>query len=217
LFPGTNRLHVVSREQFPHPTGYIGDSTPISDVVSTVTGDHKYVYGGFPLIQYISSAFAGRRGGIRYLLDCNGTNNTQFMNTTWTVTRRPNAEISNVTTLIAEGPNVGQSGSQIQRILSLADCDGMAGLAKWCPRLNTTFSFELPYYSRRRFDYAKAFTKFVPRPIDSNGWALVGFDQNDRQTYINSYVAAAEDFTCFFYLGPPRFYVEGLDPPSPVV
>jgi hypothetical protein len=210
------RYYAFFREQFPHPTGYVGDLVASSGVVQTVAGPHKYVYGGFPLIHYVSSAFAGRRGGVRYLLDlAYTTSSSEALGSTWSVARSARSEIDNTSTVVDLG-STATASAVYQAAYAFMDADGHSGIAKWSPRLNTTFSFEVPYYSRYRFEPSKRPTDFTVKESDTNGWCLT-FTNNHSSgnaDVINSYVAGAEDFTCFFYLGPPRFYDNGFNPPT---
>ncbi|APG76854.1 hypothetical protein 2 [Beihai picorna-like virus 30] len=216
-FAGTGALSLYTnlREQFPHYTGYVGNSVTANGLIVDVnSGTDKYIYGGFPLIHYVSCAYAGRRGGIRYFLEImNGGSASKLGSNVITISRQAKSELDN--TVVPLGvTNLGQLGT-LGAAFGFNDADGHAGLTKWAPSVNRTTTVEIPYYSRYRFTPAKLLNKYTARDKDATGWVLMMTDDasSGSTTFINSYVAAAEDYTCFFYLGPPRFYDNKLNFP----
>jgi hypothetical protein len=213
----------IFRQAMPFDGGWLPpDTTSVPDI-SVPIGEDNYVYAKTPLLRYLVTAYGGWRGGIRYLLDTNtrfatGQDRTPPIekNTTFSLSRTSQNLIGNIYT----APNAGQFSIRKTALEAQDDNDGKSGTTRWTSSVNSLHAFELPYYSRFRFAPAKRRTLFDGLDPFQGGFKLSFTDTNGAAnvTHVwHSYVAAAEDFTCMFYLGPPVYFYEASIPePNPV-
>lgn len=190
-------------------------SVPPDEIVQQLTRG-KYAYAYTTMLSYISTAFGGWRGSIRYAIDISNTShkvpNNEFPAIDYGITigRTPFANVENNITTLDDLQSV-YLGNLLNAQINF-DLDGKAGITRVATRVNPFQSFEVPYYSSYRFAPAKKFTKYGGRVIEpfQQGWAasIDTVDKSDWSAVWPIYAAAGEDFTAFFYLGPPRYYVQ---------
>lgn len=205
-----NRLPIFPGYYDGTPPTDTGGITPVS--VSLASGN--YVYSRLHLIQYLRVAYGGYRGGIRYKIDATGL--MQGISNSSAMMMKVGRTDYITAPVNALAPVVGFAAND-RRVLLERDAytHDLDGAAIATPLVNPIMSVELPYFSRFRFCPGKL--RDVLALEDSNifedQWCLQLLGTN-RETHnpIPVYAAAAEDFTCFFYLGPPIFYEESAIP-----
>lgn len=207
---GTNAHFKVIRQHFPSQAGYT-NSDPIDYYIYTLANTKKYTYVNSTLLTYLTPAFAGWRGGIRYSLDCT-EDQTSSQRETYSVSRLPPTGAS-----FDASTTSGYPGLIAQSLATYQGAQGINGITRWSKLYNPIHSFELPYYSEYRFVPAKRYSE--PSEVDpyqpswqlntTNLSALAGQFQ---RLYV--YVAAAEDFNLLFFTGLPPFYMEAAIPSS---
>lgn len=91
------------------------------------------------------------------------------------------------------------------------------GTVIYAPSVNSAIEYEIPWYTQERFLPGKQdnFTSQVsgalqPRP----GVQLHLDDSSSAPSYYQTYVAAGEDFSMYFFTGWPRMYLEVILPAS---
>jgi hypothetical protein len=89
------------------------------------------------------------------------------------------------------------------------------GTVIYCPSVNPAIEYEIPWYAQERFLPGKQenFTTQVagsltPRP----GVQIHVDDSSAGPSYYQTYVAAGEDFSMYFFTGWPRMYLEATVP-----
>nr|UNY41994.1 MAG: polyprotein 2 [Picornavirales sp.] len=208
---GTNMVFTLDRYNLPMIGGVYPAATLLSSVVEfTLIG--PYVYGYNNMLHYVSLAYGGWKGGVRYFIDACPTE----WNSGLVVDRLQSSEyprnlldVNNDLNLIAN------KGLLYER---LRDATGIAGASVQSTNVNPTLSFEVPYYSRYRFVPAKRLTVFdepgSPGPDPFQGsWKFQLKGKALREggaMYV--YACGAEDFTAFMFLGAPRIYFEAAFP-----
>eukprot|EP00918_Siedleckia_nematoides_P023776 GHVU01051319.1.p1 GENE.GHVU01051319.1~~GHVU01051319.1.p1 ORF type:complete len:645 (+),score=39.36 GHVU01051319.1:272-1936(+) len=218
-------IYTFNRRMFPYFGGYTSATPSDSSlVVSTPTGE--YVYARLTLMNYLVRAFGAWRGGIRYTIDSTfnesvdenfETVNSMHMST-WQFTRkgniaeRPLAETVDDDLQNFPGLNFSDTQPADNRRAGMVDHPYMlAGGSRWNTVVNPIHSFEVPYYSKYRFAPGKQGTLWDEADIYQDDFELtlttVGTNGPDVSY---KYAAAAEDFTMFFYLSPPRFFSQSV-------
>jgi hypothetical protein len=205
----TDFLMEIVHDSLPTEGGYTAFP---GDFTYSMATTYYYVYAQMTLLKYITTAYGGWRGSTRWLFDgatgrrgLNGTLDYHLMSGVY----HGSNEMS-ITTDAISGPltTKGQQASNLERHRSV---HGHNGLAYTTSTVNSSLAFEVPYYSRFRFTPAKQRTFYnddrVAMPefvVKYRGWNPTASDA----PILTASVAAGEDFTCFYYLGPPVFYQE---------
>lgn len=199
--------HRFQRSMLPFFPGYY---TAASSAVLKTTAGGAYAYGNTPLITYITSAFVGWRGSTRVLVDLHGMGCCKAKTSAF-ATRYSNCQPTQVTT----NDGVTTTFDQ-QSVVFYDDGTGQEGGVINSTEVNPLVSFEVPYYSEYRFSLSRQAPGF-----DSNGpfnmpcWKLLtSVAQTDDVERISMpvFYAAGEDFTPFFYIGPPPMFYEAIPP-----
>lgn len=198
-------LFTDTRRSFPPYKGYAPNAT------STVPLG-KYNYSMMTLINYLTPAFCGWRGGLRYKVNVNTIGTSGYVGLT--VTRLP-----------ASGLGVSQSQDTIdfgtpnsaQKILTDTGVSSTSG-GSHATNLNVVpnLEFEIPYAIAKRFSPARQADTTSPLPNQ------LRFDDEDTPFQVQCFmrlsdtrqegiiydyhVAAAEDFSLFFFVGAPIMY-----------
>lgn len=211
LLEGTNNTGWARwlRPMMPYEPGY--SSTAKSDVTITVTsGD--YYYAQMPFLKYLSSAYGGWRGSIRWMFDTTTAGNNGIGRPVFTtLSRYPISSEPGYLFTAASGSlftpmNMGTIN------VNYDESNGKSGAIIQSSFANSVISGEVPYYSQYRFTPAKQRAVFDDEQFNNPGWALTVEGQFAETDYIKSYCAAGEDFNCFFFLGAPIFYRESAYP-----
>jgi hypothetical protein len=207
----------MTRHSFPHEVGYIPDSNGFG-YPTIVPFISDYVLGYTPLISYITSAYMGWRGSIRYLWDASFSmdflvdSDAGFPNkNSFTVSRIP-AEIPYAieNSIVPFGGGTVDTFSNVSAMLEGAkDVSGLDGISRWHTQVNPFHTFEVPYYSNKRFTVARKHTTFTAESTEQK-YQVAGcfpLGSGKASPYIlQTHVAAGEDFQPMFYIGPPIMY-----------
>lgn len=214
MAPTANTTQQIMKYDRPHIPLLPGYST---NAVSTGPPSYTLAAGPYTFVRmtpmrYVSMAYAGMRGGVRYTFDLTPLG-SRDINITAAVVRANGFDYTS--TEVASIPaNTGTpAGSLLNDTL-----DTFNGCIQHTTAVNPIISAELPYYSEYRFIPAKRrdTDTFASADQFTSSWYL--FIQNigngTNTQWFPSYTAAAEDFSCFWYLGPPIFYREDNYPTS---
>lgn len=166
-------------------------------------------------MHWVTCAYGGWRGAIRYFLDYASFDNSGACGM-FRVQRVEQDDNIVANGVIAYSGDSSTAAGQ-STLLSTTRSFGNNGLYHQSRHQNTSASFEVPYYSNYRFTPAKRLSFFDTTDSFQTGWFAEYWhtDSNTRShQYVPSYVAAGEDFSTFFYLGPPIFYLETTTPPG---
>jgi len=207
----------LTRNSFPHEVGYTPDSNGFGyPTIAPFTSD--YVLGYTPLISYITSAYMGWRGSIRYLWDASFSmdflvdSDAGFPNkNSFTISRIP-AEIPYAigNSIVPFGGGTVDTFSNVSAMLEgTKDVTGLDGISRWHTQVNPFHTFEVPYYSNKRFTVARKHTTFTADSTEQK-YQVAGcfpLGSGKASPYImQTHVAAGEDFQPMFYIGPPIMY-----------
>lgn len=215
---GENALTTHVRYNMPMEPGFTdfgGDVTRIAEV-QALTGE--YYYAQMTLLRYISAAYSGWRGGIRWLYDStmagattgNPRRSVVYLNRAFVETAPTTSTVNytgnNFDT--ADALRVANEFAVFNRVNN--------GTLASSSAVNPCVTAELPYYSQYRFTPSRQSAKF-DRPMlgfDTHVCAIDGWQGEVSHVY--NMCSVAEDFTCFFFLGAPRIYTQQGYPSPPV-
>lgn len=202
------QLATFQRGALPYDPGYTND--PGNLTLSLTGGD--YAYANMTMLRYATCAFGGWRGGVRYYIDTS-TGSDSYNPNIMTVTRENEDEagLGNFYTTLTD--QLTASG-KAALLTGYARAIGHEGCHTQSNRVNPTVSFEVPYYSRFRFSPAKQRSDFDGTGFSNEPhWQMIvqGAVHTPDDTY-QVYVAAAEDFNCFMFLGAPVLFYENSPP-----
>lgn len=199
-------LATYTRPHMPLMPGYT--SEPVSygpPTASLPLGGYTCVF--MTPVRYVSSAYAAMRGGMRYAFDATPKLTSSAICVSGIVTRHK--DYRNVTNVAVPLPD--NDGNGLSRLYNRIH-DSFDGAAMFTAEVNPVLSAELPYYSEYRFIPAKRNDTTQESSVDkfTTSWCLQLQEKSSSSNnqWCPLYNAAAEDFTCFWYLGPPIFYVE---------
>jgi len=199
------------RPAFPYLRGNV------TGAVDTTAAVASYNYCNTVLLHWVTYAFSGWRGSIRWKLTYRGYQNPsrrQAVN----IERAPlgGAGYRKATVL---APTYADSNKAAESVvvgpgpfpLSTAPLSGVRGKVYRVGDINPTVEFEVPYYSLYRFSPGKA--EDLTTVLNYNE----GFDYSitaglgDNSAY-DAHCATGEDFQVYFFTGLPPMYYEGTAP-----
>lgn len=208
---GVRRRMFSQRKAFPHQVGWMPSSFPASGPTKAVTGG-KYTYGYTTLLNYLTPAYGGWRGSVRWMLDIS---QIATANDSISVTRTDDApsEMDVFANLTSSTTVAGLASMQNTSLLATRMGNGTVYQNSG---VNPLVMFEVPYYKNLRFTPAKRFEvgdtdEFQPGFITE----LVYTTPDDNEAvFIPTFCSAGEDFNCFYFLGAPIMYYTPTAPSS---
>jgi hypothetical protein len=206
---GNDRVITIDQPVFPLYPGFRTSAVLQGRVFNLTAG--QYVYGQTTLLQYLSCAYAARRGGIRYFIDSTSTFQ-QFKGTMY-VSRLENATGRTSIVLSTPTDNANTPLGQSLAIKKYLGKGGLDGAQIQSQSINPTMSVEIPFYNSNKFEFAKEKTN-AASSAPSQTWfsTMISDGIGNANNKLEYFVSTGEDFGLFFYLGPPIFYFEGLPP-----
>lgn len=204
---GGTLMRGTSRQALPFEPGY---STTSGTVTKTLV-DGNYAYAQMTLMRYLTTGFAGWRGGVRWLYDFSNVNDDE-RSAFYQATRKGHYSGNGNGAAIITATDTPSSQALSTQVYQ--QHNAQEGSSMMTNTVNNILGFEVPYYSNYRFAPAKQKVKF-----DSTEMRAMPYFATLCQTRfstasgnVKTYCAAAEDFSVFFYLGPPIFYYENIVP-----
>jgi len=198
-------LYSIVRFAFPKMRGYAPGA-----LVTTIRGD--YNYGVMSLINYLTPAYVGWRGGLRYKVNVTTTNDKKN-NTALTVTRLPAEGIGVSSSIVnlALAPNTKLS----QFLLNNSSAATAAGSQATNLSVNPVLEFEMPFQTRQRFLPARRADHTSPASNPNEDASSTPFQlqmmlsaEDTDYTVFDYHVAGAEDFSLYFFVGAPIMYYQ---------
>lgn len=203
---------VYNNHAFPYYAGYTSSGAVNRNVFALPSG--TYAYGWTTFMNYVTCAYGGWRGGIRRLLDMSNLQ-MALPNGAIYVTRAPDGVDMNWSSTASTNNSWTQFGF-VDVYNDVAGQSTFDGSIVQSLTVNPHVCFEIPYARPYRFTPAKRHSvQDTIDPFDTGYEVLIhGFLANNNRSNCMEHVAGAEDFSCFFYLGPPIFYLESSIPVS---
>lgn len=207
---GVKAYHGI-RPQFPALRGQYGGAEDL-----TASSD-PYMFVNQLLLHWVRHAFQGHRGSIRYKLLV-GQYDASYNHMTGVVMRRRfDQDNSWSDTRVDIALNTSQSVMARTWIAEgpLDYPDGPNGAVYFNSRVNPTIEFEVPWENDARCYFARNTnynsTNGTARSQPGYKFALQG--NSSDYDHLETWVAAGEDFQCYFFIGLPRCF-QYLSPPA---
>jgi hypothetical protein len=213
---------VVVSGRFPSMPYLRGAVPGAVDTTATLT---QYNYCNTLLMHWVSYAFNGRRGSVRWKFIPRGP--TEYGDVLH-VQRTPFVPGANAYSFPAY-QTIGAYTEKLARLLSVQAYEptginvpqsgspfpGSLGQAITLNSVNGVLEFEVPYYSNNRFtpgrDTGLTQTMTFDAAFDYRLF-LHGSGADKANTVIDIHCAVGEDFQCYFFTGLPRMYFEASVP-----
>ncbi|QKQ15127.1 hypothetical protein [Lindernia crustacea marnavirus] len=189
----------IRRNMFPYFPGFY--TLPVSSITEPVDGSN-YAYSNFTWLHYITCAYAGWKGGIRYTVD------PKLLGASAVLVHRTSsgAPVSAVTTY-----TLATSATLPLNNATFHDNFMHVGQGAIYAGSSGTANFEVPYYNIERFTPARNRVQYTEDDafMEKFVYNYMGpVVQVPATTPTDFYVAGAEDFSTYFFLGAPIFYYE---------
>jgi hypothetical protein len=190
----------------PYPSRY--PTSPAGQFTFSDSGTRQHYSGVVHLMNYLSIAYTGWRGSIRYMADFSGFPDFGGYGKAQvaSISRRAGPATESLSTLTRA--SMFTSTTISDNLNFLQQHAGFDGKVIEVPEVQPMPCAEIPFYSEKRFLPAKK--RFVP------GTATPDMDQavitcdytptGSRREFLTVHNAVGEDFTFFFYTGPPRLF-----------
>lgn len=217
VFLPNNNPRVASgrRSMFPFLRGDV-----LGAVHRTDTGA-RYNYCNTVMLHWVTMAFSGWRGSIRWKILPRGPFNANRRPQLY-VSRAPlgndeyQQELSANVGLITEdqaAETVVVDNSNLNLPSRFKPPSGVNGACFTTGWVNPNLEFELPYYSPFRFTPGKT-ESYTGVAAFEEPWDYRFFITGNSDTALDAWCSAGEDFQTFFFTGLPRIYYEA-NPPVP--
>lgn len=197
-------LHRISRNILPAFPGYTQATSNPTMSYSLAKG--SYYYANVTLINYLMHAYAGVRGGVRWMYDFKNIKSLGNISMSRDNTIYIGSAINTYSKPLSATTFLGHS---LQRTRD----DTGHGAIIVDPHINSIGSVEIPWYSHRRF-YPTRYKDDFKVGMGPEAVNVAFYSESQEPTYIDTYCAAAEDFNLFFFVGAPIFYFETEVPTS---
>jgi hypothetical protein len=185
---------------FPLYSGYV------QGAVYTKAGK-DYNYTKTTLLNYLTPAYGGWRGGIRWKAGLEAAVDPRNRTTFLEAERTPASTGSYNKTSIALPTTTEEDFLATYSNLATT---GVSGLVVTSTANNPFLEFEMPYQKGVRFTPAKTVNYTVAGGEEMPDFMRMQYMTNTNSTdnqILRLYTSVGEDFSLFFYLGPPRYYV----------
>jgi len=203
-YPSSTYRWTIRSRAFPYYVGYAPGA--IYPVTVPTTAD--YNYGELTLMNYLTPAFTGRRGGIRWKAVY--TNPASFPTDSLVRVDRIESGVQ------WEDAKLELDKSSISRYLrsdQVAHLSGATGLVATHTKVNPILEWESPYQRRTRFIAAKQ-ADITSYDEEGDGFQIssVSLTSSGTATHYDFFVAAAEDFNLHFFTGAPVMFYRTIIP-----
>lgn len=219
LIPVVDTLAIVqvSRGAFPGYGGYTDTPPPPGSPIIDLNNGSYYYYAQTTLLNYLSKAYVGRRGSLRWLLDfsrCHASTvaSGYLGGSTSVIFGRDDDYFITTTTYPHEAANL--PGDFLAANLNLQRGFTPRGASITNNAVNPLSAVEIPYYAPKRFSPTRKNETFTANNQEP-GWKFqfTTFPVEDpTDSYVDTYVSAGEDFNLFYFNGLPIVYYQSIAP-----
>lgn len=207
---GTDGTYMYARisGDFPYYRGFVGGSAIHVDPA----GGRPYNYARMTIMNYLTPAYCGRRGGIRYKTQQLNQLALKWLNQGYiAVSRAVSATVysENSKQLFFYNTNKSEAALQCRTFQH-----GHSGMHVQASGQNPVLEYELPYQDPRRFQTAKAKDMTFDPALQYHEFFALNYGNTveEARPFFIDYVAGAEDFSLYFFTGCPVMYYAPTDP-----
>jgi hypothetical protein len=205
---GTDDRMALTMKFFPY---YRGNVDGAIHVRNSSTTSNPYTFAGITMLNWLTPAFQALRGSVRYkIVPKNNVAGSFSGDDTYYVSRAVGQAYSFSTDLMN---NVTLSTISRDALFSMGAQRTTQGATAFNSRVNPVVEFEVPYYSRFRFSPGKRENWTTgTTPYCAEAFRFQAEPENDGSKYFDTWVAAGEDFSLYFFTGWPPLYYEAIVP-----
>lgn len=209
LYDSTPTVNFGTIKMFPFLRGFVTgavDSTGLAN---------SYNYCNTVLLHWVTAAYSGWRGSIRWKFLRSGPLNAGHQDSLYVerVGKERSPQYSQSTAPAWIAPNAKTAGracvvSTPLGVGNTAPPFGAAGVAYTNSTINPTMEFEMPYYSNKRFLPGKQenYSGIVSQEEECGAFDYTWNSSGGIESVYHMYTAAGEDFQVYFFTGMPRIY-----------
>jgi len=209
----------VSRTAFPNYGGFYDtvQQPPLNSIINSFPDGRYYINCETTLLNYISRAFLGWRGSIRWTVDASelSTGNAQSDFTSGADFQLFRKSQSRNDTLSAPIANDGDSPSVYSAMYELNREAAANGVVVCNAGINPLQTIEVPFYTNKRFEYTFQdldFNLFRPEPSWGFSCFVKAASSAVSPNLVTFYVSTGEDFNLIFFNGLPLVWFEPTYP-----
>jgi hypothetical protein len=200
------------RSMFPYLRGNVAGAVNVDGL------GNSYSYCNTVLLHWVTLAFSGWRGSIRWKLLPRGFLSNSRIPQTY-IQRAPIGEFEYQKGFVK--PNYTTDGVAAASVMVAngtfpnveAPLSGPKGLVFAQGLVNPNVEFECPFYSPFRFEPGKT-ENHTGLALFNESWDYRVFTNGSTDTALDAFCAAGEDFQVYFFTGLPVMYYEPT-PPTP--
>lgn len=217
----------MRRSMFPYLRGNVAGAVHLAN---SATDPYNFV--NTLLVHWVTWAFQGWRGGIRYKILPRGAVTTTTKTSVIEVQRNLNEaaafndlydqQVANwdfYTTPSDAAKAAVVDNDPLNPPSTRTSLYGARGMMRVLDRININTEFEVPFYSDARYYPGKntnwtgnPVTDSTPFGVDCSTWDARIFVSGGTTTLFEIHAAVAEDFQVFFFTGLPKLYYEASSP-----
>jgi hypothetical protein len=188
----SNGYWSIRQDLFPLYRGFAPGA-----LTSVDNGNNRYNYGYNTLMNYLTPAYSGWRGGVKWKTSM--TEPHPVENKMYAAYRDDGPYSDTVVGIV----------STTRNFLLYGRFPGTSSGASLTNRgVMPSLEIEMPFYSNLRFYPAKIADKTTAGSFDAAWTVVADVDQDLTGNYYQDFhVAAGEDFTLFFFTGAPRMFL----------
>jgi hypothetical protein len=201
------KLHQLTMCSFPLYSGYVPGAVYLRN------GEY-FTYANTTLLNYLTSAYGGYRGGLRWKYVLERSCDPRTETTTLELERDPAglAPWRQITIPLPTG-NI----TEWMNIYNIYCLTGLSGEIFTSTANNPVLEVEVPYQRPHRFTPGKIlnYTERTIADRELPDFVRLQYHTNSNAAdndVLRMYNSVGEDFSLFFYLGPPRFFVNVVPP-----
>jgi hypothetical protein len=194
-----------------------------TNATDLAVGAIPYQFANTLLLHWVTYAFAGMRGSIRYKVVPRFRNGPIYGEMAIGVTRysadtlgeyaTPSRFAVGVYTSSSRGAQTSVKQGPYNQMNSFAPI-GTNGMAWISTQNSDALEFEVPYYSRYRFAGTRHLGWSAADTWDIGGYYLYFRGSSSGFSPVDMYASVGEDFQPYFFIGLPRMYYEPVPPAS---
>lgn len=212
----SSRMFYGTRSSFPYLRGSVGTSAHLT---SAAVG---YNYCNTVLLHWVTGAFQGWRGSIRWKLLPRGEINPAMLPSIYIERGKIGEDIYDSGSINAVAHT--SVSSLASSVVIEDDFDrphrhrpptGVMGNTYTTGHVNPTTEFEIPYYSNFRFAPGKM-RDLIGGLAVQEPWHYRIYGRFNKDTSFDAWVSTGEDFQTYFFTGIPKMFYEAA-PPAPSV
>lgn len=210
-----NSVHFGRRNMFPYLRGHVAGA--VNQTKFPTSAPEPYNYCNTVLLHWVTYAFSGWRGSIRWKLLLRGYREENRGPVTYI--QRVAVGDSGYQKLVTAGAAFTSDSSAAINVVTRSGAypasdrplSGVEGSLYQTGLINPNVEFEVPYYSLYRFSPGKA--EDLTTTLDYNeGFDYRIFGALGDDTCFDAHCATGEDFQTYFFTGLPPMYYETAPP-----